>query len=96
MGKYAPFFSLWKAFIKESEAVKNTLKNGIVEMFLKNLNAQQVFHFRRSGSPNNAIPPQKVISHARSHRRCGRGNRHGFLLILPVLFISNLIHGIPM
>jgi hypothetical protein len=24
-----------------------------------------------------------------------RGNRHGLLLILPVLFISTLIHGIP-
>jgi hypothetical protein len=61
-------------------------------MFLKNLNAQQVFHFRRSGSPKNAIPPQKVISYARSHRRGGRGEQARFPPHLTCAFYFKLYY----
>ena len=35
-------------------------------MFLKNLNAQQVFHPRRFVLPKNALPLEQVIRHHRS------------------------------
>jgi hypothetical protein len=48
---------------------------GSLEMFSKNLNAQQGFYPHRFGSPHNAIPPEQVIRHHRSKRRGGMGGQ---------------------